>query len=57
MDRDELERLERQFSGAFADVRYAINHLIAEGDQVVLRMTTHAIHRGDFERVTRTNSW
>jgi hypothetical protein len=31
MDRDELERLERQFSAAFPDAHHTIDDLIAEG--------------------------
>ena len=49
MDRDELERLERQFGAAFPDARHAINDLIAEGDCVVLRTTARATHQGRFE--------
>lgn len=55
MDRNELERLERQFSAAFPDAYHAINDLIAEGDRVVLRTTAHATHRGDFEGIARTD--
>lgn len=54
MDRLELERLERQFVSAFPDAHYTVDDLIAEGDQVVLRATTHATHRGDFEGIAPT---
>jgi steroid delta-isomerase-like uncharacterized protein len=55
MDRDELERLERQFSVAFPDAHHAIDDLIAEGDRVVLRTTARATHRGDFEGIAPTD--
>ncbi len=55
MDRNELERLERQFSAAFPDAHHAINDLIAEGDRVVLRTTAHAKHCCDFEGIARTD--
>jgi len=54
MDRDELERLERQFSAAFPDAHHTIDDLIAEGDRVVLRTTARATHRGNFEGIAPT---
>lgn len=54
MDRDELERVERQFYAAFPDARHAINDLIAEGDRVVLRTTARATHQGRFEGLDPT---
>jgi predicted ester cyclase len=55
MDRNELERLERQFVVAFPDARHTIDDLIAEGDRVVLRTTARATHRGTFEGIARTD--
>ena len=55
MDRDELERLERQFTAAFPDAHHTIEDLIAEGNQVVLRTTTRATHRGTFEGIAATD--
>jgi steroid delta-isomerase-like uncharacterized protein len=55
MDRNELERLERQFSAAFPDARHTVDDLIAEGDRVVLRTTAHATHRGNFEGIAPTD--
>src|SRR5215467_2861027 len=46
IDREELERLERQFCEAFPDVRHSVDDLVAEGDRVVLRTTAQATHRG-----------
>lgn len=54
MDRNELERLERQFSMAFPDAHHTIDDLIAEGDRVVLRTTARATHRGRFEGMDPT---
>jgi steroid delta-isomerase-like uncharacterized protein len=54
MDRAELERLERGFAAAFADVRYAIQDLIAEGDRVVLRVETSGTHRAAFVGIPAT---
>ena len=55
MDRNELERLERQFSVAFPDTHHTVDDLIAEGDLVVLRTTARATHRGRFEGIDPTN--
>ena len=54
MGRNELERLERQFSVAFPDVHHTIDDVIAEGDRVVLRTTARATHRGRFEGIDPT---
>jgi steroid delta-isomerase-like uncharacterized protein len=54
-NRDELERLERQFSEAFPDAHHTVDDLIAEGDRVVLRTTARATHRGSFEGIARTD--
>jgi steroid delta-isomerase-like uncharacterized protein len=54
VDRNELERLERQFSLAFPDAQHSVDDLIAEGDRVVLRTTARATHRGEFERIPAT---
>ena len=55
MDRNELERLERSFFRAFPDAHHAVEDLIAEGDQVVLRTTARATHRAEFEGIARTD--
>jgi predicted ester cyclase len=54
MDRNELERLERQFIEAFPDAHHSIDDLIAEGDRVVLRTTARVTHRGRFESIEPT---
>lgn len=54
MDRAELERLERGFAAAFEDTHHAVHDLLAEGDRVVLRVETSAIHSGDFYGIAPT---
>ena len=54
MDRNELERLEREFCVAFPDAHHAINDLIGEDDRVVLRTTARATHRRRFEGIDPT---
>jgi predicted ester cyclase len=54
MDRNELERLERQFAEAFPDAQHSIDDLIAEDDRVVLRTTARGTHRGWFQGIEPT---
>jgi predicted ester cyclase len=54
MDLPELQRLERAFAAAFPDARRRIDDLWGAGDKVVLRITTHATHRGDFNGIAAT---
>lgn len=54
INRDELERLERQFCTAFPDAHHTIDDLIAEHDRVVLRTTARVMHRGHFEGIEPT---
>jgi steroid delta-isomerase-like uncharacterized protein len=54
MDRNELERLERQFCLAFPDAHHSMDDLISEDNRVVLRTTARATHRGTFEGVAPT---
>ena len=55
MNRNELERLERQFVEAFPDAHHTVDDLIAERDRVVLRTTARATHRGTFEGIAPTD--
>ena len=43
-----FKEIVRMFRGAFPDLRMTIDDLIAEGDQVVARMTTTGTHKGPF---------
>jgi predicted ester cyclase len=54
MDRNELERLERQFVEAFPYAQHSIDDLIAENDRVVLRTTARVTHRGRFQGIEPT---
>lgn len=54
IDRNELERLERQFIEAFPGAHHSIDDLIAEGDRVVLRTTAQVTHRGRFQGIEPT---
>ncbi len=51
---DDLVRLEREFAASFSDIRYEIADLFAVDDKVVLRVATHATHRGLFHGVGAT---
>jgi predicted ester cyclase len=44
----------RGLSSAFADLRFTIDDLVAEGDRVVARVTYTGIHRGTFLGVEPT---
>ncbi|MDP8940441.1 MAG: ester cyclase [Actinomycetota bacterium] len=39
---------------AFPDTRSAVDDIVAEGDRVAVRWTTHATHRGEFMGVAPT---
>ena len=51
MDLPELKRLERGFAAAFPDAQRSIEDLWGAGDKVVLRITTRATHRGEFNGI------
>jgi len=54
INRNELERLERQFIEAFPGAHHSIDDLIAEGDRVVLRTSAQVTHRGPFQGIEPT---
>jgi steroid delta-isomerase-like uncharacterized protein len=54
MDRAELERLERAFAQSFGDTRHVIHDLLEDGEKVVLRVESHATHRGEFYGIPAT---
>jgi predicted ester cyclase len=54
MDLAELVRLERGFAAGFTDVKRAIDDLLAMEDKVVLRLTTTAMHTGEFQGIAPT---
>ena len=54
MDLEELVRLERGFAAGFTDVKRAIDDLLAVDDKVVLRLTTTAVHTGEWQGIAPT---
>ena len=42
------------YRGAFPDLRFTLDDVIAEGDQVVTRWTTHATHTGPLMNIPPT---
>jgi predicted ester cyclase len=54
MDVAELERLERAFARSFPDAQRSIDDILAEADRVVLRVTSRATHRGEFQGIAPT---
>lgn len=54
MDLAELKRLERDFASSFGDTTRTIEDLFGTEDRVVLRVTTRAVHRGEFNGIAAT---
>jgi steroid delta-isomerase-like uncharacterized protein len=52
--REAFKQLLTQFHAAFPDIRVTIEDSIAEGEQVVVRWTAHATHRGDLLGIPAT---
>lgn len=42
------------FLGAFPDLKVTVDDVIAEGDTVVARITSHGTHQGDFQGIPAT---
>lgn len=53
-DRDELKRLMGGLYVAFPDLKWTIEHLIAEGDLVSVYLTGHGTHQGEFQGIAPT---
>lgn len=47
-DREGVKRVFRLYHSAFTDIHATIDHMIAEGDKVVVFMTVRATHTGEF---------
>lgn len=45
---DNLKQAVTRVSSGLSDVRMTIEDMIAEGDKVAVRLTAHAVHKGDF---------
>ena len=54
MDLEELVRLERGFAASFTGVERAIDDLLAVDNKVVLRLTTTAMHTGEWQGIAPT---
>lgn len=54
LDRQGWKQSYAPFTTAFPDVQTTIDDLIAEGDQVVARLTTRGTHRGAFQGLPAT---
>jgi predicted ester cyclase len=54
MDLAELQRLERGFAAAFGAVTRSIEDLWGAEDRVLLRVSTRATHRGEFNGIPAT---
>ena len=44
---EDFKTIHRTFLGAFPDIRFVINDVIAEGDRVAVRWTANMTHAGD----------
>ncbi len=51
LDRDAWLGMGKTFAAAFPDGKHEIEHVVAEGDRVVLRGTWSGTHRGAFQGV------
>jgi steroid delta-isomerase-like uncharacterized protein len=45
---ESLKQTVSRMAAGLRDVRFEIEDMIAEGDRVAVRLTAHAVHRGDF---------
>jgi steroid delta-isomerase-like uncharacterized protein len=48
------EQFGRMIFGAFPDIQYTVEDLIAEGDKVVARFSARGTHRGEFQGIPAT---
>ena len=54
-DNDELKQAAARFGAAFPDIELTVEHLVAEGDIVAVRVTGRATHLGDFQGIAPTH--
>jgi steroid delta-isomerase-like uncharacterized protein len=45
---ESLKQTASRMAAGLTDVRFEVEDVIAEGDRVAVRLTAHAVHRGDF---------
>jgi steroid delta-isomerase-like uncharacterized protein len=55
MNFDDTMKFVDEFYQAFPDMTHGIEDLIAEDDKVVLRLTNHGTHKGEFQGIAPTN--
>ncbi len=53
---ENVKRAVREWRAAFPDTLNVINDMVAEGDKVAVRWTTHATHRGEFMGIAATGN-
>ena len=53
---ENLKRAVAEWRLAFPDTRNVIEDMVAEGDRVAVRWTTHATHRGEFMGIAPTGN-
>lgn len=53
---ENLKRAVSEWRIAFPDTRNVVEELVAEGDRVAARWTTHATHRGEFMGIPPTGN-
>lgn len=45
---ESLKQTVTRMASGLSDVRFDVEDIIAEGDRVAVRLTAHAVHKGDF---------
>ena len=45
---ESLKQTVTRMAAGLSDVRFDVEDMIAEGDRVAVRLTAHAVHKGDF---------
>jgi steroid delta-isomerase-like uncharacterized protein len=53
---ENVKRAVREWRAAFSDTLNVIDDMVAEGDRVAVRWTTHATHRGEFMGIPATGN-
>lgn len=51
---DGMKQFVRMFKGAFPDMTFTIDHIVAEGDKVAVQLTGRGTHKGDLRDLAPT---
>lgn len=51
---DGMKQFVRMFKGAFPDMEFTIDHMVAEGDKVAVQLTGRGTHKGDLRDLAPT---